>query len=71
MGLYTTFASPPRERLQFQDLLVMNRKVYKVLPVSRNLFPEIRRRLNDYNCNRRVLFPGIDGFAAYFQNHTY
>jgi hypothetical protein len=28
-------------------------------------------RLNDFNCNSRVLFPGIDGYARYFKNHTF
>jgi hypothetical protein len=56
---------------RFHDLFVANEKVHKVIRVSSRLFPQIRKRLNDFNCNRRVLFPGIDGFAMYFQNHTY
>jgi len=54
----------------FHELLIQNRKVYEQLIVSTTLFPQIRRRLNDFNCNSRVLFPDIDGYARYFKNYT-
>jgi FRG domain len=56
---------------KFHDLLLQNQKVFKQLIVSATLFPEIRKRLNDFNCNSRVLFPGIDGYGRYFRNHTF
>ena len=55
----------------FHDLLIQNQKEYEQLVVSTSLFPEIRNKLNDFNCNSRVLFPGIDGYGRYFKNHTY
>ena len=55
----------------FHDLLIQNQKVFEPLTVCASLFPEIRRRLNDFNCNSRTLFPGIDGYARYFKNHTF
>lgn len=58
-------------RQKFQDLLIKNQKVFTQLIVSAKLFPEIRKRLNDFNCNSRVLFPGIDGYGRYFRNHTF
>jgi hypothetical protein len=54
----------------FHELLIRNQKVFTRLTVSATLFPQIRRKLNDFNCNSRVLFPGIDGYARYFKNHT-
>jgi hypothetical protein len=54
----------------FHDLLIQNEKVFEELTVSATLFQQIRRRLNDFNCNSRVLFPGIDGYARYFKNYT-
>jgi hypothetical protein len=45
--------------------------VVEQLTVSSALFPEMRRRLNDFNCNSRTLFPGVDGYARYFKNHTF
>jgi hypothetical protein len=56
---------------QFHELLRQNRKVFEQLTVSAALFPEIRKRLNDFNCNSRVLFPGIDGYGRYFRNPTF
>jgi hypothetical protein len=57
-------------RRKFHDLLLQNQKVFTKLTVSAALFPEIRKRLNDFNCNSRVLFPGIDGYGRYFRNHN-
>ena len=54
----------------FHNLLIQNQKEYEQLVVSATLFPEIRNRLNDFNCNSRVLFPGVDGYGRYFKNHT-
>jgi hypothetical protein len=51
----------------FHDLLIENQKLFEPLIVPARLFPEIRMRLNDFNCNSRVLFPGIDGYARYFK----
>ena len=55
---------------KFHDLMIQNQKEVMQLTISATLFPEIRARLNDFNCNSRVLFPGIDGYARYFKNHT-
>lgn len=55
----------------FQDLVDRNKKVTDQVIIPYTLFPEIRKRLNDFNCNSRVLFPGIDGYARYFRNHTF
>jgi hypothetical protein len=55
----------------FHDLLIQNQKVFEQVTVPAPLFPDIRRKLNDFNCNSRVLFPGIDGYARYFKNHTF
>jgi len=55
---------------KFHDLLIQNEKVFKPLTIRASVFPHIRKRLNDFNCNSRVLFPGIDGYARYFKNHT-
>jgi hypothetical protein len=55
----------------FHDLLIQNQKEYNKLTVSSSLFPEIRKKLNEFNCNSRVLFPGIDGYARYFKNHSF
>jgi hypothetical protein len=65
-----TFVFSLNLRRTFHELLIQNRKVFEQLTVRATLFPEIRRRLNDFNCNSRVLFPGIDGYARYFKNHT-
>ena len=54
----------------FHDLLIQNQKVVTQLIVPDTLFPQIREKLNSFNCNSRVLFPGIDGYARYFRNHT-
>jgi len=54
----------------FQDLVAQNQKVVDNLVVSPGLYPAIPERLNDFNCNSRTLFPGIDGYARYFKNHT-
>ena len=53
------------------DLAIQNKKDLAKLTVARSLFPQIRKRLNDFNCNSRVLFPGIDGYARYFKNHNF
>jgi len=55
----------------FHDLLIQNQKVMEQLTIPASMFSEIRTRLNDFNCNSRVLFPGIDGYARYFKNHTF
>jgi len=65
-----TFVFSLNLKRKFHDLLIENRKVVTKLVVKSSLFPSIRRRLNDFNCNSRVLFPGIDGYARYFKNHT-
>jgi hypothetical protein len=54
----------------FESLVEENQKEYEQLTVVFSLFPEIRRKLNEFNCNSRVLFPGIDGYSRYFKNHT-
>jgi len=54
----------------FHDLLIQNQKVVVQLIIPADLFSVIRTKLNDFNCNSRVLFPGIDGYARYFRNHT-
>jgi hypothetical protein len=56
---------------KFHDLLLQNQKVFTQLTVSAELFPKIRKRLNDFNCNSRVLFPGIDGYGRYFRNPAF
>jgi hypothetical protein len=56
---------------RFHDLFIKNQKVYDQLTVNQTLFPEIRARLNEFNCNSRVLFPGIDGYAKHFQNYDF
>jgi FRG domain len=58
-------------RRSFHDLMIENQKELIMLTVSMSLFSEIRYKLNDFNCNSRVLFPGIDGYSRYFKNHTY
>jgi hypothetical protein len=58
-------------RRSFHDLVIQNEKEFKKLTVCKSLFTKIRNRLNDFNCNSRVLFPGIDGYACYFRNHTF
>jgi hypothetical protein len=55
----------------FDDLAIKNQKEIKRLTIQSSLLPQIRERLNDFNCNSRVLYPGIDGYARYFQNHTW
>jgi FRG domain-containing protein len=64
-----TFLFSLNMRKTFESLFATNRKVHRKLLVKACLFPDLRRRLNDYNCNRRVLFPGIDGYARSFHNH--
>lgn len=54
----------------FHELVIQNVKEFVILTVRASLFAGIRSRLNDFNCNSRVLFPGIDGYARYFKNHT-
>jgi hypothetical protein len=58
-------------RRSFNDLVIQNEKEFVNLIVPRSLFAEIRSKLNDFNCNSRVLFPGIDGYARYFKNHSF
>lgn len=65
-----TFVFSLNLKRSFHNLFIENRKEHKTLLINDCLFSEIRQRLNDYNCNSRVLFPGIDGYARYFQNHT-
>ena len=57
-------------RQSFHELVIQKEKEFVKLTVRASLFAEIRSRLNDFNCNSRVLFPGIDGYARYFKNHT-
>lgn len=57
-------------RKKFADLIQIQKKQCEKLVVAKALFDEIRVKLNDFNCNSRVLFPGIDGYSCYFQNHT-
>ena len=47
--------------------MMIDQKVHTKLIVSGALFPEIRRRLKEVNCNSRVLFPGIDGYGRYLK----
>lgn len=54
----------------FEDLVLQNQKMKSELIISKSLFRDIRNMLNDFNCNSRVLFPGIDGYSRYFKNHT-
>jgi hypothetical protein len=54
----------------FESLVQEKQKEYEQLTVAFSIFPEIRRKLNEFNCNSRVLFPGIDGYSRYFKNHT-
>jgi len=56
-------------RRSFNDLAIQQKKQLEKLIVSRSLNSQIRNKLNDFNCNSRVLFPGIDGYARYFKNH--
>ena len=65
------FAYSLNLRRSFHELAIQNQKEFVSLSVSRSLFAEIRRKLNDFNCNTRVLFPGIDGYARYFKNHSF
>ncbi len=58
-------------RRRFHDLLIENKKVVVQLTIPAQLFSAIRTKLNDFNCNSRVLFPGIDGYARYYKNHTF
>jgi FRG domain len=58
-------------RRRFHGLLIENRKVVVQLTIPAQLFSAIRTKLNDFNCNSRVLFPGIDGYARYYKNHTF
>jgi FRG domain-containing protein len=53
------------------ELIEQNHKGVLKVKIDRVLFPMIRKHMNDLNCNARVLFPGIDGYARYFKNHTY
>jgi hypothetical protein len=55
----------------FHDLVLQNNKEFVKLTVRSSLFTEIRNKLNDFNCNSRVLFSGIEGYAWYFRNHTF
>jgi hypothetical protein len=66
-----TFVFSLNLRRSFHDLLIQNQKVMEQLTIPASMFTEIRTRLNDFNCNSRVLFPGIDGYARYFKNHTF
>ena len=51
------------------ELIVQNEKRVKKLVISHCLYPQIRKDLNDHNCNALALFTGIERFARYFQNH--
>lgn len=64
-----TFVFSLNVDMTFQELMELNRKEYKKIVVGKDLIRPARRRLNEFNCNRRVLFPGIDGYAQYYQNH--
>jgi hypothetical protein len=66
-----TFVFSLNLRRKFHDLIIQNQKVFTQLTIKKSLFPDIRKKLNDFNCNSRVLFPGIDGYARYFKNHTF
>ena len=58
-------------RRPFHDLVLQNEKKFRILTVCASLFTDIRNKLNEFNCNSRVLFPGIEGYAWYFKNHTF
>jgi hypothetical protein len=58
-------------RRPFHDLIIQNEKEFITLTVCASLFPDIRKKLNEFNCNSRVLFSGIEGYAWYFRNHTF
>jgi hypothetical protein len=63
-----TFVFALNVQRSFQQLAAEHHKTVHKLIVRKSLFPDIRRRLNDFNCNSRVLFPGIDGYGRYFKN---
>jgi len=54
----------------FHDLVLENYKEITKLVVPASLFADIRDKLNEFNCNSRVLFPGIEGYGWYFRNLT-
>jgi hypothetical protein len=66
-----TFVFSLNLKKTFHDLLIEKEKIVEQIKIPRELFAELRSKLNEFNCNSRVLFPGIDGYARYFKNHTW
>ena len=66
-----TFLFTLNNNQSVSELIKKNDKVLTKIIISRSLYPAIRKHMNDFNCNARVLFPGIDGYARYFKNHTF
>ena len=65
-----TFVFSLNLKKSFNDLVIKNDKEFKKLIIDKSLFSNIRIKLNDFNCNSRILFSGIDGYARYFKNYT-
>jgi hypothetical protein len=66
-----TFLFTLNNSRSISELIEQNEKRVRKFVIRKEIYSDIRRHLNDFNCNARVLFPGIDGFARYFKNHNF
>jgi hypothetical protein len=66
-----TFLFTLNNTRSISELIEQNEKRVRKIIIKRSVYPAIRKHMNDFNCNARVLFPGIDGYARYFKNHTF
>lgn len=65
-----TFLFSMNIKKNFHELFISNQKRYRKYVFNKSLRPQLLRKLNEVNCNSRILFPGMDGYARYYQNHT-
>ena len=54
--------------IPFQAQFTANRKQFRKFVFDASLRPRLLKKLNEMNCNSRVLFPGVDGYSRFYQN---
>lgn len=66
---YALFSVISDSQIDFDELLFSDPDLYRRIIIPKELKWEIRDKLDQANITERVLFPGLDGLAAWLKRH--
>jgi hypothetical protein len=66
---FALFSVLSDSRMSFDDWLAPRSHIYRRVIIPKDLKGEIRDKLDQANVTERVLFPGLDGLAAWLTRH--